>query len=161
MNKVGIGQDSHRFAGEKKPLVLGGVTLASSGGLQANSDGDVILHSLCNAISSAVGGDSLGTWADSMCLKQGIKDSRKFLTYIYEKVAASGYRVVNLAVSVEAKLPRLTMAQIKKIKVEIARLVHVRVGQVGITFTSGEDLTAFGRGDGVQAWSIVNLAKDA
>ena len=86
MIRIGIGQDSHRFdENSSKPLILGGIKISSKGGLRANSDGDVILHSLCNALSSAMGGDSLGTWADGMCLQQGIKDSKKYLEYILDR----------------------------------------------------------------------------
>ena len=83
MDRVGIGQDSHKFA-KKKPLILGGVKVADKGGLEGNSDSDVILHSLCNALSSAIGGDSLSTWSDNMC-KRGIKDSQKYVEYIFKK----------------------------------------------------------------------------
>ena len=81
MNRVGIGQDSHRIAKKKKPLVLGGVIVAQSGGFESNSDGDVIIHSLCNALSSAIGGDSISTWSDAMC-DAGIADSKKYIEII-------------------------------------------------------------------------------
>lgn len=158
MFKVGIGQDSHCFD-NNKPLVFGGVVISEKNGLKANSDGDVILHSLCNALSSAIGGDSLGTWADEMCLKKGIKDSKEYLRYIFNKVRHQGYRVGNIAVSVEAKTPRLSLMTIKAIKNKIAQLLAIDISQVGITFTSGEGLTAFGKGKGIQALTIVALKK--
>jgi len=160
MYKVGIGQDSHPFDHNQKPLVLGGIVIRSSGGLKANSDGDVILHSLCNALSSAIGGDSLGTWADEMCLKQGIKDSRKYAVFILEKVKKAGYKVGNVSISVEAKKPRLSLDQIKKIKKSTAEILEINIACVGLTFTSGEDLTAFGQGKAIQAFSMVTLSND-
>jgi 2-C-methyl-D-erythritol 2,4-cyclodiphosphate synthase len=161
MIRVGLGQDSHRFtaSGENKPLVLGGVRVDEKGGLEGNSDADVILHSICNAISSAIGGDSLSTWTDDMCNKQGIKDSSLYVEYIFNKVAALNYSVTNISISVEAKKPYLRMEIIHQIKKRIASLLKIKADQVGLTFTSGEDLTAFGQGLGIQAITIVNIFK--
>jgi len=159
MTKVGIGQDSHCFETKSKPLVLGGVKISKDGGLSANSDGDVIIHSLCNALSSAIGGDSLGTWADEICLKQGIQDSKKYLDFIFKKIEQQGYCVGNISIAVEAKKPYLSLDIIKKIRTQLAKLLKINIHQIGITFTSGEGLTAFGRGEGVQVLTIAALFK--
>lgn len=159
MNRIGLGQDSHAFlTSGKKPLILGGVKISESGGFSGNSDGDVILHSLCNALSSAIGGDSLATWSDQMC-QEGTRDSQKYLEYIFKKVKSQKYKVENVSISVEAKKPRLSLKIIKKIKEKIASLLKVNIKQIGITFTSGEGLTAFGQGRGIQSISIVLLSK--
>lgn len=160
MFRIGLGQDSHRFAtSEDKPLILGGVKIGVGKGLKANSDGDVILHSLCNAMSSAIGGDSLSAWADDMRKKMGIKDSARYVEYIFNKTAELKYQVVNVSIAVEAKGPILKMDVVKQIKRRIASLLKIETEQVGLTFTSGEGLTAFGRGQGMQALTIVNLQK--
>jgi 2-C-methyl-D-erythritol 2,4-cyclodiphosphate synthase len=161
MLRVGLGQDSHKFDTNKnKPLVLGGVEIAKTGGLQGNSDADVILHSICNALSSAVGGDSLSFWADEMCLKEGIKDSTYYLDYIYKKIKNLNYSIVNLSIAIEAKKPYLEKEIINKIKNKIASLLGIETEQIGLTFTSGEDLTVFGLGKGIQVLTIVNIIKN-
>lgn len=160
MFRIGFGQDSHAFdQNTDKALVLGGVEIEKTGGLSGDSDADVILHSICNALSSAIGGDSLGTWADELCLKQGIKDSRVYLTKIMEKVVAMGFRVENVAISMEAKKPRVSFELVQIMKKTIASLLNIQSNQIGITFTSGDGLTSFGRGEGVQALSIVLIEK--
>ena len=158
MDRVGIGQDSHKFA-KKKPLILGGVKVADEGGLDGNSDGDVILHSLCNALSSAIGGDSLSTWSDNMC-KRGIKDSQKYVDYVFKKVKRQKYKVENVSISVEAKKPYIELETAREMKMTISNLLEISNGQVGITFTSGEGLTPFGRGLGIQSISMVLLSKN-
>ena len=158
MDRVGIGQDSHRFSANK-PLILGGVQVAKAGGLAGDSDGDVILHSLCNALSSAMGGDSLSTWSDNMCQK-GIKDSKKYVETIFAKVKVQQYKVQNVSISMEAKKPFIELEAAAKMKKTIADLLGIGNGQVGITFTSGEGLTPFGKGLGVQAICIVLLSHD-
>ena len=151
MYRIGLGQDSHAFLKSgKKRLVLGGVTVSESGGLSGNSDTDVILHSLCNALSSAIGGDSLSTWSDKMC-QEGIKESKKYVEYIFKEVKQKKYKVENVSICIEAKKPRLDLKIIQKIKKNIATLLEIELEQVGITFTSGEQLTAFGQGKGIQS----------
>lgn len=154
--RVGIGQDSHRFARGNKPLVLGGVEISKNGGLAGKSDADVMIHSLCNALSSAVGGDSLSTWSDEMC-SQGITDSQKYLEYIFEVVSRKNFKVLNVSISVEAKKPFIELQMTGKMRQVIAKILEIDVTRVGITFTSGEDLTAFGRGLGIQSIAQVLL----
>lgn len=158
MDRVGIGQDSHRFT-TKKPLILGGVKIAEIGGMAGNSDGDVILHSLCNALSSAIGGNSLSTWSDEMCLTKGVKDSKKYVEAIFKKVRSKGFKVENVSISVEVKKPVVKLEMANKIKGAIAKLLEIKRERVGITFTSGEGLTPFGKGLGIQAFSQVLISK--
>lgn len=154
--RVGIGQDSHRFD-IKKPLILGGVRVADVGGLSGNSDSDVILHSLCNALSSGIGGDSLSTWTDKMC-RQGIKNSQKYVEVVFKRIKAKKIEVLSVSISVEAKKPFIELAVAAKMKKTIANLLEISPEQVGITFTSGEGLSAFGKGLGIQSTCIVLLS---
>jgi len=79
---------------------------------------------------------------------------------ILEKVKKAGYKVGNVSISVEAKKPRLSLDQIKKIKKSTAEILEINIACVGLTFTSGEDLTAFGQGKAIQAFSMVTLSND-
>ena len=155
--KVGLGQDSHPFE-KGKPLVLGGVHIKDADGFVGNSDGDVILHALCNALGSAVGKGSLATYSDEMCLQKGIKDSSEYVKTALEFVKAAGYSVNNVSISIEAKKPRLEVhfAAMKKV---ISQLLGIHDEDVGLTATSGEGLTAFGRGEGIQVFAMVSLVR--
>lgn len=162
MYRVGLGQDSHWFEkDQKKPLVLGGIKISSTRGLKANSDGDVILHSLCNALSSAIGGESLGTWADKMCLQQGIKDSQEFVKVVMEKVKSQGYQVVNVSIAIEAKKPKIQLKTFQLMKQNIGQLLGCQSNSVGITITSGEGITPFGQGKAIQAFCQVLLKNES
>ncbi len=156
MVRLGLGRDSHAFDTEKKPLVLGGVKLSDSGGLRANSDGDVVLHALFNALSQACGGESIGHYADPLC-KRGITDSSEYLKVALDMVGGINHRINNIGIMVEAKRPFLSRGQIADMKRSVARLASVDERDVGITFTSGEGLTAFGRGEGILAEAVVSL----
>lgn len=152
-----IGQDSHRFEpdGSVKPLVLGGVIIPGCPGLKGNSDADVILHAITNAVSGASGVNILGARSDELCLKQGITDSR---AYLKEALDALNGQPVHVSVSVEGARPKLA-THIPAIKASIARLCGLEPENVGLTATTGEDLSAFGRGEGVFATVIVTVSK--
>lgn len=153
---TGIGQDSHAFAQDSdKPLVLAGVTLDGLRGLQGNSDADVVLHALCNALSSISGVTILGAVADAMC-QQGITDSKLYLNKALQTMHA--YTLAHIAISIECKTPQLA-PWIPTMRSTLAELTSLRLDQVGITATSGEGLTAFGKGQGIQAFVIVTAVK--
>ena len=154
---IGIGQDSHKFADDKKDLVLGGVIIPDEQGLEANSDGDVILHSLFNALSQAIGGKSLGHYADEMC-KKGTTDSKEYLKVVLEMVNKKDYKINNVGFMIEAKKPRLGDNE-DKIKEKIADLLGITPDKVGITATSGEELTPFGQGKAMQVFAIASLSR--
>lgn len=158
MIKVGIGQDSHRFSeDENKPLILGGVNFFNEIGLEANSDGDVVIHALCNALGSAIGEGSLSTYSDKMC-KNSVIDSTEYLKVVLMNVKNRGYKVNNVSISVEAQKPKIESSG-DKMKTKLAKLIGIKKDSVGITATTGEGLTAFGRGEGIQVFAIVSLIK--
>jgi 2-C-methyl-D-erythritol 2,4-cyclodiphosphate synthase len=131
---------------------MGGLIFNNVPGFNANSDGDVVLHAICNAISSLTGILILGNIADDLCLKDGITDSE---VYLLEALKTLGnQRITHVAITIEAKKPQLKHSFIE-MRQNIARIMHLDISQVGITATSGEGLTDFGCGDGVQAFAIV------
>ncbi|MEX1052255.1 MAG: 2-C-methyl-D-erythritol 2,4-cyclodiphosphate synthase [Patescibacteria group bacterium] len=158
--RIGIGQDSHSFSRLKKPLVLGGIKLNNVGGFEANSDGDVILHALCNALSSAIGGNSIGTWSDDMLYKKKIKDSKKYVDVVLKSIHGNKYVISNLSISIEAKKPRFSLSQLNKIKFSLSKILKINVKQVGITISSGEGLSDFGKGKGMMVFCAVLLIKN-
>lgn len=153
--RTGIGQDSHRFlpADSSKPCVVGGVIFEDVPGLSANSDGDVVLHAICNAITSLTGVMILGGIADELCQKDGITDSEVYLRKGLE--ALEKQEVTHVAITVEAKKPKFKDF-VKEVRQNIARIMSLDVSQVGFTATSGEGLTDFGCGDGMQAFCVIS-----
>jgi len=155
-----IGQDSHRFEpeGSRKPLMLGGVIIPGAAGLSGNSDADVILHAITNAVSGVSGVNILGKVSDDLCLNQGIKDSRVYLEKALETLAEDKWELTHVSISVEAKRPHLSN-YIDGIKCSIASILSLPVKSVGLTATTGEGLTDFGRGYGIQAFVIVSAVR--
>ena len=156
-SRVGLGHDSHRFAETRKTLFLGGLRISAAGGLAGNSDGDVVLHALVNAISSALGGGSISTFADEMCVR-GEKNSQKYLAKILAKMRAADFAIENLSISVEGARPKLEK-HFPKMRRKLSALLKISGDRIGLTATTGEKLTAFGRGEGLQVFAIILLRK--
>jgi len=96
-SRIGIGLDSHKFTTDKKPLIIGSVKISDENGFEADSDGDIVLHALFNALSTAIGYKSIGYYVDGM-YKKGITDSKKYLEFILNKVKEKGLKISNIAV---------------------------------------------------------------
>ena len=154
--KVGIGQDSHRFlpADSSKPCIIGGIIFEDTPGLAADSDGDVVFHSICNAITSISGIPILGGVAIELCHKDGITDSE---VYLERALATLGNKTIeHVALSIEGKRPKL-QARNLEMRQNIARALKISVEQVGLTATSGDGLTDFGCGEGLQCFCILTV----
>jgi len=152
MVRVGIGQDSHAFEKEvTKKCVVGGVLFEDAPGLSADSDGDVALHAICNAISSITHVPILGDIAPKLC-KQGIVDSRAYVQKALETLPSQ--KIAHVALTIEGKRPRF-QARAKEIRTSIASILNIDVEKIGITFTSGDYLTSFGKGEGLQCFCIL------
>ena len=154
--KTGIGQDSHAFEETPgKPLILAGIKLDHPIGLKGNSDADVVLHSITNAISSITGSNILGSVADQLC-QEGVTDSSEYLKLALSDLGDWG--ISHIAIAIECLNPKIS-PQIDSMKKNIAKLCHIDKTDIGITATTGEGLTAFGKGEGIQAITIITVNK--
>lgn len=154
--RIGLGQDSHRFSADRnKKLILGGCLIPDETGLEANSDGDVVLHALFNAVSSAIGERSLGYYADKM-FRKGITDSAEYLKVMLGKLKQKNLKISNVSISIEAKKPKLE-GYTGKIKASLSKILNLEKENIGITYTSGDGLTSFGQGKGIQGFAVVMI----
>ncbi len=152
--RIGIGEDSHSFNSRHKPqkfIILGGITFPDIyKNFQANSDGDVIFHALCNALLSSIGEKPFGSIADKMC-QSGIENSAEYvsaiLNIVYERHPY--FQISNCCVSLECEIPRIEPYHIE-IQTSIAEQLQISIKQVGLTYTTGEKLSAVGQGKGVR-----------
>ena len=154
--KIGHGQDSHRFSNSnEKPLILGGVEIDEDLSLQGNSDADVILHSITDAISSVTGINIIGKVADQMC-QEGVIDSKEYLKKALNYI--EDYKISHVSIVLECLKPQIDI-YVPEIKKSLSNLLLITENDIGITSTSGEGLTSFGRGEGIYCTSIVTFIK--
>jgi len=142
--------------GLERSLVLGGMVIPGAVALAGNSDADVILHALTNAISGLTGVNILGQVADRLCLDQGITDSRAYLRLALDTLGE--WQLCHLSFSIEGKRPHLSR-WIPLLKDSLAALTGLTAADIGLTATTGEGLTDFGRGDGLQVFCILTARR--
>ena len=154
-----IGQDSHRFGDvcDNASIRLGGIDIPFDRPLVANSDGDVVLHAITNAVSGYTGINILGGEADKICLGEGIKDSSVYLKKALEYM--SDGKIIHCSLTIECLRPKL-MPYIPAMKKAVGDLLGIPESSVGITATTGEGLTGFGRGEGIQVFAVLSFVKE-
>lgn len=155
--KTGIGLDSHRFVegDSERPLVLGGLVFEDAPALDGNSDADVILHALTDAISGVTGRTVIGAVADALC-QRGITDSREYLKVALRDLG--DWRISHLSVALECARPQID-PKVAALRASLADLLGVGLDVVCLTATTGEGLTDCGRGLGIQATAILTVVR--
>jgi 2-C-methyl-D-erythritol 2,4-cyclodiphosphate synthase len=153
--RIGHGYDVHRF-GEGDSLVLGGVRIAHHRGLLAHSDGDVLIHAVCDALLGAVGEGDIGRhFPDTDAANAGI-DSRLLLRRVVELVHAGGWRLANLDATIVAQAPKMA-PHIAMMRNNLAADLGAAVEQVNVKATTTEKLGFTGREEGIAAHAVVLL----
>jgi 2-C-methyl-D-erythritol 2,4-cyclodiphosphate synthase len=145
--RVGNGFDVHKFIDNAR-LVLGGVTIPYDKGLEAHSDGDVVIHALCDAILGALALGDIGQhFPDNDAKYKGI-DSRKLLQHVVSLMQQRGYTVGNVDVTVIAQAPKLA-PHVPAMRANLAVELHTTIEQVSVKATTTERLGFTGRGEGI------------
>jgi 2-C-methyl-D-erythritol 2,4-cyclodiphosphate synthase len=153
--RVGQGFDVHAF-GEGDHVVLGGVRIAHPKGVVAHSDGDVVIHALCDAVLGAMGDGDIGRhFPDSDPQYRGA-DSRVFLRVVAARMQAAGLRLINADVTVLAEAPRIA-AHRDAMAANLSADLGVPAQLINIKATTTERLGFIGRGEGLAALASVLL----
>jgi 2-C-methyl-D-erythritol 2,4-cyclodiphosphate synthase len=154
---IGQGIDAHRFV-PSRPLILGGVRIAHDQGLAAHSDGDVVIHALCDALLGAAALGDIGRhFPDSDARYAGI-DSRILLGRVVETLQAQGLRVHNVDMTVVAQRPRLA-PHIDTMTKVLAEDLRCPPERVNVKATTTERMGFTGRGEGIAAFAVALLSE--
>ena len=153
--RIGHGYDVHRF-GPGDALVLGGVSIPHDHGLVAHSDGDVLIHAVCDALLGALGEGDIGRhFPDTDPANAGI-DSRLLLRRVVELMHRAGWVLGNLDATVVAQAPRMA-PYIDAMRDNLAADLAVKVAQVNVKATTTETLGFTGRREGIAVHAVVLL----
>jgi len=157
--RIGHGFDAHRLVAGRV-LRLGGIEVPHGRGLEGHSDGDCVLHAVCDALLGAAGEGDMGRHFPSRAPRWRGVESRVFLEEVRRLVDAKGYAVVNLDVTVVAQEPVMA-PHLEPMRAAIARTLGVEAGRVSVKAKSTDHLGALGRGEGIAALVTVLLEKGA
>lgn len=155
--RIGQGYDAHRFA-PGRPLILGGVKIDHPFGLAAHSDGDVLIHALCDALLGAAGLRDIGFhFPDSSDEFAGI-DSRRLLVRVEELLAAEGWALGNADITVVAQAPKLS-PHIETMRERLSADLRSELKNINIKATTTEGMGFAGRGEGIACHAVVLLVR--
>ena len=157
--RIGHGFDVHRF-GEGDSITLGGVRIPHSQGLVAHSDGDVLLHALCDALLGACALGDIGRHFSDSDARWKNADSRDLLRAVLDLVRQSGRHVINVDMTVIAEAPKLA-PYIDEMRALIAADIDCSPDAVGVKATTTEGLGYSGRKEGIAAHAVVVLGEGA
>ena len=155
--RIGHGYDAHRFCPEK-PLVLGGVTVASDEGLLAHSDGDVLLHALMDALLGAAGERDIGYQFPPSDNTYKNIDSRILLRKVAAILERKGLTVEYADMTIVAQKPKIS-PYIEEIRTSVAEVLDIPRDRVNVKATTEEKMGFTGRGEGISAHAVCLLGE--
>jgi 2-C-methyl-D-erythritol 2,4-cyclodiphosphate synthase len=151
--RVGIGYDLHRLVAGR-PLILGGIAIDHDRGLAGHSDADVVLHALADALLGAAAlGDIGDLYPDTDPRWAGL-DGEHLLAGVLDRVRQCGWRPVQCDLIIHAQEPKLTALK-PAIRANLARMLQLELGDVGLKAKTGEFLGPIGRGEAIACDAVV------
>ncbi|MGI6754648.1 MAG: 2-C-methyl-D-erythritol 2,4-cyclodiphosphate synthase [Atopobiaceae bacterium] len=154
---IGHGYDVHQLVPGRK-LILGGVEIQHTLGLDGHSDADVLAHALSDALLSAARQPDIGQlFPDSDPAYEGA-DSLMLLAQVGELLHREGYEILDCDCTVGAQAPKLAPYK-DRMRANLARALTVDPGRVGLSATTTEHLGFVGREEGIEAWAVVLIAR--
>ncbi len=157
MIRVGQGYDVHRF-NDGDHIILGGVTIPYEKGLEAHSDGDVVLHALADAILGAAALGDIGKHFPDTDPEFKGADSRVLLRHVYKIVQEKGYNLINADVTIIAQAPKM-LPHVPAMRANIAADLAVDVDFINVKATTTEKLGFEGRKEGIAVQAVVLIEK--
>ncbi len=155
--RVGFGYDSHRFV-PGRPLVIGGVVVPYELGLAAHSDGDVLIHAVCDALLGAAGLKDIGTWFPDTDDTYKNADSTLLLAKVVEVIKERGWQVNNLDCTLVLERPKMK-PHIDNIILRLSQLLDVSPENIAVKAKTNEKMGFTGAGEGIAAVAAVTLRK--
>lgn len=156
--RIGQGFDAHRFQ-EGRRLVLGGVDVPYERGMEAHSDGDVVIHAVCDALLGAVALGDIGKhFPDTDPTIKGI-DSRVMLRHIVSLLQQRGLRVGNVDATIIAQAPKVA-PYIQAMRENLANDMRVELDSVNVKATTTEKMGFTGRGEGIAALAVASVVAE-
>ena len=156
--RIGHGYDAHRFQ-FGRPLILGGVTLEHPMGLVAHSDGDVVIHALCDAIIGALALGDIGKHFPDTQVDYKDIDSRILLRHIVGLMQTAHYQVANADITIVAQAPKLA-PYITQMCTNLAADLQIELQQMNVKATTTEKMGFTGREEGIAVYAVVLLEKN-
>ena len=153
--RIGHGYDAHRFTGGR-PLILGGVEIPHSMGLAAHSDGDAVIHALCDALLGAAALGDIGSYFPDTDASFENIDSRILLRKVIALIVDKGFTPANVDITILAQEPKMA-PHITPMRYVISHDMGIEVDRINIKATTTEKMGFIGRQEGIAVHAVVLL----
>jgi 2-C-methyl-D-erythritol 2,4-cyclodiphosphate synthase len=155
MVHVGIGYDVHQLVAGRK-LILGGVEIPHTKGLDGHSDADALMHAICDAVLGALGEEDIGHFFPNTDPRWKGAASKVFLQEAARQVTFKQGKIVNIDATVIAQAPKI-YPFIREMKIRIAEALGISVEKVGVKATTNELMGFIGREEGIAAMAVASV----
>ncbi|GAB4222085.1 MAG: 2-C-methyl-D-erythritol 2,4-cyclodiphosphate synthase [Francisella sp.] len=156
--RIGHGYDVHKFTPSKKNIIIGGIEIPYEMGLEAHSDGDVLIHALCDALLGALGMGDIGKHFPDTDDKFKNIDSKHFLIEVKKILKDQQYFISNIDCTIIAQAPKF-LPYIDKMKTCLANILDIQINQINIKATTTEKLGFIGRKEGIATHVVCLINK--
>ena len=156
--RIGHGYDAHRFT-EGRPLILGGVEIPHSMGLAAHSDGDAVIHALCDALLGAAALGDIGSYFPDTDASFENIDSRILLRKVIALIVDKGFTPANVDITILAQEPKMA-PHITPMRYVISHDMGIEVDRINIKAATTEKMGFIGRQEGIAVHAVVLINKD-
>jgi len=157
MYRIGLGTDTHRLVSGRK-LILGGIELEHYKGCDGHSDGDALIHALCDALLGAANLRDIGYHFPDTSSNNKDVDSSSFLAKVMEMIKKNGYIIENTDITIQIQKPKIN-PHITSMQEKLALIMGIDTSQISIKAKTGEHIGFIGREEGVSVQAIVLLEK--
>lgn len=158
MFRIGHGYDVHKFTTQKQNIIIGGIEVPYHLGLEAHSDGDVLIHAICDAILGALALGDIGKHFPDTDEQFKNTDSKFFLAEIKKLLNNNSYQISNIDATIIAQAPKM-LPYIENMKICLASLLTLELNQINIKATTTEKLGFTGRKEGIASHAVCLISK--
>lgn len=158
MFRIGHGYDVHKFTDEKQNIIIGGIEIPYEYGLEAHSDGDVLIHAMCDAILGALALGDIGRHFPDTDAQFKNTDSKFFLTEIKKMLDDKNCQISNIDCTIIAQAPKM-LPYIENMKKCLTNILQIEIDQINIKATTTEKLGFVGRKEGIAVHTVCLLHK--
>lgn len=157
MFRIGLGTDTHKLVANRK-LILGGISIDHYKGCQGHSDGDAVIHAICDSLLGAANLRDIGYLFPDTSSKNKDMDSSFFLKEVMKMVNSIGYHIGNIDITIQIQKPKIN-PHIPAMQDKLASIMNVDIQQISIKAKTGEEIGFIGREEGVSVQAIALIEK--
>ena len=156
--RIGFGTDTHRLV-EGKKLILGGTEIEFVKGCHGHSDGDALIHAICDSLLGALALRDIGFHFPDNAAENKDRNSSEFLLYVTDLIKQKGYRIGNIDSTIHIQAPKIN-PHIERMQSRLSKIMEIEKSQISIKAKTGEKVGIIGRGEVVSVDAIVLLFKN-